>query len=558
MTALPPPLNARPPEPPDRDFDASREAALEVIRAHADGWTDHNISSPGITLMESAVWALVDAHYRTAHRPLVSWPVEASLYTPPFDRHPSQQPLPEDPAELIELGTILADHLSVLTPQIEEAPSLHDATAAVLDVAPTLTTEQVTAAVRLVRQRLVLRAALDGGSEIDAAIADAEKLAPSGDPIVVAAERLERAFPGLWPPEREAITRRHIHRTRLRALRQRAEALRSRIGSAVDLVGAAAAVTDETGISGPAADVAIGLHPFPPEAGPETWEAVGGATRHWPPHPLQTRTTEPTTGDDYARLARGVEGVKRAWTVPEVLPGVGWDGQPTLAGEQRPGAITILVDPQNDALRAPGAATATKRNFLRTVLRHTLSLSGEVSDVAAERAADPDLRGEVDDPYRLFRDDLDRGSPRRVICHEIGAALLTTCPVTLRGVLHAPITANRDRVLERALARVAAFLAAGRHPVEEPGELDGPAAIDGPWPPPPPPFAGWIPGEPIRVAELVQRLVDDRDVLGVEALEARTSAGPWKSQTLELDPQCVPELAEPQCIKVTLQLEVVP
>lgn len=561
-STAPPPLDARPPDPPDRDFDALREAALEVIRAHADEWTDHNVSGPGITLMEAAVWALADAHYRTANRmanrTLVTWPVEASLYAPPSDRHPSHQPLPQDPAELIEFATTLADHLPTLTEQIEQAASLPDATAAVLDLVATLTTEQVTAAVRLVRQRLVLRAALDGGAEVGAALTTAARIAPAADPVATAAELLDGPFPGLWPPEREAIVRRHIHQQRLRTLRMRADALRTRISAATDLVEAAVAVADETELPGAAADVAVGIHPCPPGASPETWETVGGATEHWPPHPLQARTVEPTTGDDYARLARGVDGVKRAWTVGEVLPGVGWDGQTTATRDQRRGAITILVDPVDESLRDEATPDATKEEFLRGVLRHALSLPWEVSEDAGQRAVDPDLRGEVDDPHRLFRGDLDRGTPRRVICDEVGAALLTTCEITLRGVLHAPVTADRDRVLQRALERVDEFLAAGRHPVEEPEELDCPTAIDGPWPPAPPLAAGWMPGEAIRVAELVQRLADDRDVLGVEALEVRVPGGPWEDQTLELDPQCVPELADPQCLKVTLQLEVAP
>lgn len=551
----PPPLRAQPPQPPDRDFDTLREAALAVIRTHAPTWTDHNASGAGITLIEAAVWALADAHYRTANRAQITWPVEAALYAPAEERHWSSEPLPADPAELADVADALADSLTALTEAIEKAPSMHDATAAVLDAAPTLDPDRVDAVVRLVRQRLVLRAALDGGRQIEAAVIDATK-AGATDVAAEAGAVLGSYFPHLWPLEREAIARRHIHHTRLRSLRLRADALRDQIGNAAGLAGAVAAVTAETGFAGAAAAVATGIHPCPPGAWPETWEVVGGATRHWPPHPLQARTVEPTTGPDYARLARGVAGVKRAWAVPRVLPGVGWDGQPTTAVAQRRGAITILLDPTDPDLR--DAPTVTQRNFLRMVLRNVLALPWEVSDDATERAADPDLRSEVDHPHRLFRDDVDRGTPRRLICDEIGAAMLTTCPITLRGVIHAPVTADRYRVLERALQRVADFLAAGRHPIEADPTLHCPGGIDGPWPPPPPPADGWIPGEAIRVAELVQRLTDDPEVLGIEALEARSEGGGWQDQTVELDPQCVPELAETQCVQVTLELGVAP
>lgn len=550
-----PPLRAHPPQPPDRDFDTLREAALDVIRTHAPTWTDHNASGAGITLMEAAVWALADAHYRTANRVQVTWPVEAALYAPSETRHWSCEPLPAEPGELAEVADVLAANLTALTEAIEDAPSMHDATAAVLDAAPTLDPDQVEAVVRLVRRRLVLRAGLDGGRQIDAAIIDATE-AGATDVAGEAGAVLDTDFPHLWPPEREAIARRHIHHTRLRSLRLRADALRDQIGEAAGSADAVAAVTAETGLAGAAAAAATGIHPCPPDAWPETWEEIGGATRQWPPHPLQARTVEPTAGTDYARLARAVVGAKRAWAVPKVLPGVGWDGQPTTAVAERRGAITILVDPTDPGLR--DAPAATKRDFLRMVLRNGLALPWEVSDDATERTVEPDLRGEVDDPHRLFRDDLDRGTPRRLICDEIGAAMLSTCPITLRGVIHAPVTADRDRVLQRALQRVAAFLEAGRHALDTEPALDCAGGTDGPWPPPPPPAGGWLPGEAIRVAELVQRLTDDPDVLGIEALEVRTEGATWQDRTVELDPQCVPGLAETQCVEVRLELGVAP
>jgi hypothetical protein len=567
VTAAPPPLDARPPEPPDRDYDALRVVALDSVRAHAPTWTDHNATDPGITLLEAAAWAVADAHYRTANRTPGSWAVEAGLYErQPTDRHWSAQPLPIDPAQLAALADALAAFLAAADDptddavrRIETAGSVHDATAALLDHDPQLSPEQATAAVRLVRQRLVLRAALDGGHELEAAISAAVDRGAS-DVVASAGELLAPVYPTLWSSERAAIVRRQLHQTRLRELRLRAEALRERIGAAADLGAAAARVSEATGLTGAAAEIATGIHPSPPGAWPETWETDDGATRHWPPHPLQARTVEPVTDGDYAGLARTVDGVRRAWAREGALPGVGWDGQEVEVAAVRPGAVTILVDPDDPALleASNAAERAARLAFLRHVLRHALSLPTEVSDDAARRAADPDLRGEVDDPFRLGHDDLDRGTPRRLICDEVGAAILTSCPITLRGVLHAPVTADRGRVLVRAMQRVAAFLAAGRQPGASTRPADGPAGIGGPWPPPPPPAAGWTPGDAVRVAELVERLADDPEVLGVEALEVRTEGADWAAESVDLGPSCVPRLAADQCLKVTLQLEVAP
>jgi hypothetical protein len=513
---------------PDRDYETLRQRAMALLAALAPGWTDHNASDPGVTVAEVVAWGLADLHYRTETFPLDGWSAEVGLWRAAADRHWSGVPLPAAPAQFLALAAALRALPAATVAAVRAAVEPGEAARAVANAAG-LDPALAAAAVRLLREPLVLEAALDGGAAVDAAATE-----PT-EPAALALLRLEPAFAGLWEDELRALLRRRRHRLLARTIRDRAGELRAAIAAASGPAAAEAAVTALTGFGPAEARDALTVHPHPPATPPEHWEQPVGRTTTWPPHPLQARTVEPVTAADYARLARSAPGVRRAWVVPEVLPGVGWDSGAVNARAARPGAVTLLVEATDTTL--PAAPVATQRTFLRAVLRAAIG-------------------PEVDHPYAELQLDLTGPAPRRTICDEVGAALLSRCGVTLRGILHVPVTADRTAVLAAAMARVVAFFAAGRAEtaVSSP-EPVLPRDMDGPWPleaaaqP-----GGWRPGDPVRIPELVQVLSADPDVYGVEALEARRPGGAWHAVELPLDPDCVPELATQQCVEVKLDL----
>lgn len=539
MSAVPEPLRLELLEDGDRDFEAARAVAVDVVTATAAaGWTDHNEADPGITLLEALAWGVADLHYRTRERALGDWPVEVPAAALPAEPHWSGVPLAADPAGLLDLAATLAGPgagagslADELAGAVAGADSLH---AAVTRIAGRpfgapghvvrLGWAAATAAVRLLRRPVVLRGALDGA----ALVADARSRTDD-DEQAVQRLRVDPALAGVWEEELRWLVRRSARRETVATVRALEPAVRA-TGDVAALLAA--------GVDPAIAAQALALHPCPPGAAPETWERTGGETTVWPPHALQARTCEPVTADDYARRARTAPGVRRAWAVAGVLPGVAWDGRAVSEASARPGAVTLLVE----AL----AEVADQEAFLRDVLRAALG-----DDPAAE----------VDDPFLDLRADLDPAAPRRTLCDEVGAALLDRCPVTLKGTLHAVAGTDRAALIERALARVAAFLAAGRPESRSPeaGPFACPGDIEGPWPRVPQPTGGWNPGEPIRLSELVQRLADDAAVLGIEGLQLSLGGGPWLPDPgitgdVPVPDDCVPELAERQCLQVRLAL----
>lgn len=521
---VPAPINAASPPRPDRDFAALQAEALEDLRRLApERWTDHNISDPGITLLEAALSSVADLHYRTANRRWSTWMLEAALHTSPSSRHPSGKALPSEFSRIEAIAAAFEGHHDTLADEVLTADSERAAVVAVRRTTD-LDHRQALAAVRLLREPKVRRVALDDGD-----------------------------LSSLWPEEQAAVTSQRQRDRAWRSLRSRADAIRARVADAATFGAAQDVVADLTGLSGGDAAIAVGIAACPPGSSPEEhWELPGGATRYWPPHPLQARPVEPVTADDYAGLARSYHEVSRAWVVPGRLTGVGWDGRAIADDSSDPGAVTILVDPKDTTLRTDATR---QQDFLVRVLRHALSGADEVSDTEAARDADPSLRAEVDDPYALFRADLDRLAPRRLLCDEVGAALITACPIVVRGTIHAPITADRAAVKGAAVERLETFLAAGREAGAPEAPPWCPESIDGPWPPPGEPEVGWVPGTSVNVAELVQVVADDPDVLGVEALQARTAGGTWQDEEVSLEPRCVPELQD-ECLVVELTLEV--
>jgi hypothetical protein len=549
VSAVPDPIAPPSVEAPDRDFAAAREHALQVVAGSAEAtWTDHNAPDPGITMLEAIAWGVADLHYRTARRDLGAWPLEVAVDALPAEPHWSGVPLAADPTALLELAAALADPApdgrtvaANLADGLERAGSSHAAATAIVGNSfaagsgpVVFTWEQATAAVRLLRGPVVLRGALDGSALVTAALDEAE----DDDARAVAILRTEPLFEGIWEEELHALLRRERRRRDVALV----QALAGTIATTSDPLAMVAELNaSPNDLAADDAEVALALHPCPDGALPEQWEDADGATRVWPPHPIQARTCEPITAEDYARRARGAPDVLRAWAVPGVvLPGVGWDGRVVAATETRAGAITLLVEP------AIEITNLNRTTYLKNVLRAALG---------APPAA------EVDDPFQLWRDELDSAPPRRTICDEVGAAVLGRCEITLKGILHAPAGSDRVAVIERALERVAAFFAEGRAETrpEADGPLECPGGIEGAWPQIPQPSGGWTPGDPIRLSELVQRLADDPLVIGMEGLQVAIGGGDWLPDpgitgAVPLPPDCVPELAERQCVRVTLAL----
>lgn len=574
MAAIPAPLTLPPRVPPDRDFDALRDAAIQVIVADAgDVWTDHNLSDPGITLMEVLTWSLADLHYRTANRTFELAPVELPLWLDRADRAWLGLPQLDDPADLVGLAAIMATKTKLAADAV--APSGLEAARMARLVAPadsrraaigalidqtfgddnprTLSWNEAATVVALFRSGLVRRAALDHSDDVAAAFREAHRTverhslgAIDEDEVTTETVRVLGYVPALaslWEDEVRSLIRRHRHRMFV----ERVAGLLPEIASAGAGGGAGSGGSAQTvaslqaalGVGPDEAQAALALHPRPPGALPENWESAEGSTTTWPPHPLQVRTTEPVTDEDYATRARTAAGVRRAWVVPRILPGIAWDGTARTAAAERPGAVTILVE------REPKPTAANRDTFLRSVL--------------ATVTAGPGEQAEIDDPYDLFpAPGLE--VPRRVIGDELGVAILRACPVTLNGVLHVALGVDRTRVIDAALLRVEAFFAAGRaeSAAAVRARVDGAAGIEGPWPPAPQPEGGWRPGEAIRLTELVQVLSNDPQVIGVEGVEVRIDdvwlPGPDGGTEIPLDPDCIPILATKQCLQVRLEL----
>jgi hypothetical protein len=408
--------------------------------------------------------------------------------------------------------------------------------------------------VRLARQPAVLRAALDLRPVVAGAIDDArrrkrgERERVSDAAAVRAALRFVLDTEGLWDEELDDLIRLEMRRRRADQLGGLAEQIRSDSQAGTDIITWLETLYDElAGLDTDPGDVVgfalagLAYHPCPTGWAPEGFELPNGSSRIWPPHALQTRLTEPVTGNDYAGLARSHPSVDRAWTLPGRYAGIGWDGVAVDTDEPEAlGAVTIVVDPKDGQPEDDVA-------FLREVLG-TLAGPGELA--------------EADHPFQPYRADLGAQTPRRMICDEVGAALIRRCGVVVKAVLHVAVGAVDDRSIpiDAAAARMDAYFAVGR-PESQPdtsGPRRCPTDLDGPWPLASPAPAGWIPGEPVRLTELIEVLSDDPYVLGVEDVQIRLeSTDEWfpvdgSEQPLEfaIDAICVPELAA-HCVTVT-------
>jgi hypothetical protein len=522
------------PEPPDADWKTIRARVTARLAADAaTAWTDHNTVDPGVTLAESAAFGIADLHYRVAERRLDAWPLEARDWEPDADRH-WHATLP--PGSLTAIATALASagtSAVVLEPLVRACVSRADAVA-LLAKAPwsgVLTATHRTAVIALMRARLVRQVAQEQTDVIAAAVA-AER--ESADPVAVrdarAAAELAYTLP-LWTEEITALVRRERRRLSQEALVARLAEIRAAATPAAAIAVQEALARDDLGLA--EIGIAMAAAEQPLDLVPEYLENAGGHSSVWPPHPIQALTCEPVTAEDYARRARAHLGVGRAWAVPGRLPGIAWNGLPTdttpdIAVDASAAAVTLVVE------RVAG--TGNSAGFLREVL---------MTAIGPEATA----------PFPEWRQDVDDLEPRRLICDEVGASLLAEAPVLVQATLVTAGGVDRDAVIADVRARIAAFFAAGRPESRPPAPAP---IVDGPWPRIDQPSGGWIPGDPIRFTEVVDAIVANLDVWGVEQLAMQVEGDPtWVPQSagaLEILRNAVPTLADAECIRVRFSL----
>lgn len=521
------------PVAPDADWESVRAGVLAGVTESAPtAWSDHNPVDPGVTLAEAAAFGLADLHYRTAERVVDEWPLGVRGWEPDDGRH-WHATLP--PGSLGRIADALAagedTSAAVLEPKIRACASQADALALLSTEpwSPVITAGLRPVVVALMRSRLVRQVAQEQAHLIAAAVAAQRETGGSvaqRDARAVA----ELAFSlALWEEELVAVVRRERRRLSVEALLARLAEVRAATEATVPATKAALAAD---GLSAAEVDIAMAAATDPPGMLPEQLEDERGRSLVWPPHPIQALTCEPVTAADYARRARAHPSVGRAWAVPGRLAGVTWHGLPTgIAPGTEPdpdaAAVTLVVE------RVSGGGVPDDE-FLRGVL---------------EVAIGPESRA----PFPVWHEDVDDVTPRRVICDEVGAALLKTAPVLVQATLVTGVGVDRDAVVADVRARLSAFFAAGRTRTPPPERI-----IDGPWPRIDQPSGGWLPGEPIRFTETVEAMVGSPEVLGVEELSMKVEGGPvfvqMSAGSLTIPPDAIPVLAAANCLRVRLSL----
>jgi hypothetical protein len=550
MTVTQPgPIRPYPPTDLDPDWERIRARVMERLAGLTPAeWSDHNVADPGVTLAEHAAFGLADLHYRMAERHFDGWPVEVRDWEQDSDRHWSATLTPGGVGAVAEALAAPATSAAQLEPLIRGCVSYVDAVA-LLSKAPwsgAFAAEQRPMVVALMRNRLVrevaqehahviaqtVEAQRDAGRDLGRSVADCD---------ADAAAELAFTLP-LWDSEIAAVVRRERRRLVREALVARLDAvqavtLATAQGVADDLA-KADLDSDEVSFATAAAPQPFDL-PGTGQRMPEALEDAGGRSLIWPPHAIQALTCEPVTADDYARRARAHPDVGRAWAAPGRLDGVAWNGLPTdttpdIAVDEDAAAVTLVVEWVGHRPASPNQSQT--QEFLRDVLQLAIGT-------------------EARQPFPDFRVDTDELEPRRTTCDEVGAGVLAVAPILVKATLVTGVGADRAAVVADVRARIAAFFSAGR-PESRPAAPTG--DVDGPWPRIEQPLGGWIPGDPIRFAEVVGVMVGNPELWGVEEMamkvEGAASFTPQSDGALEIPRNAVPALADANCMKVRFSL----
>ncbi|RHW23364.1 hypothetical protein D0Z08_30200 [Nocardioides immobilis] len=533
-----------PPSAPDADWATILNRLMRALTdAAPTSWSDHNLADPGVTLAEVAAFGLADLHYRTEERSFDSWPLEVRAYDPPAGRH-WHATLPA--GQVGAIATNLAarpaagqpTNAAVLEPLVRACDQPSDAVE-LLGRPPwdvVWTPGQRPHVIALLRTRLV-RAAAHEYADLVASTVEAERKSDDAldDTDARAALRLAPHLP-LWPTELAALVRRERRRLGQEALVARLADVRAATSTAAVAANRTALLREDLTTS--EADIALAAARMPVGVLPEQLESADGATRIWPPHPIQALTCEPVTAEDYARRARADSRVNRAWAVPGRLDGVAWNGLPTgslpdIGVDPAAAALTLVVerDPEDHTELTP----AEEQLFLRAVLRQAIGT-------------------ECDAPYPSWLDTLNPNDPRRVICDEVGAGLLRTAQIVVQGTVVTGVGVDPAVTLQGVRDRIDAFFLSGRGPVAPPRPPD----VSGPWPLHEQPPGGWLPGDPIRFTEVIEAIVADPTVLGVEDLAMQVLGDAdflrLADGALPIPANAVPRIASFDCLTVSFAL----
>lgn len=538
------PMTAFVPAAPDADWETVRARLMTEVASRGPGWTDHNAADPGVTIAEVLAFGIADLHFRTSRPPFTQWPLAGDGYRAAADRHwHTVLPLPElrtASDALAPLATTLAATAGALEPIVRAAASRADADA-VLAAEPwrsAVPAGQRIPLLAVLRDGLVRRTALEF-ADLVSDVVDVEDRR-EGSPAERdgrAAQRLALSLP-LWPDELAALVRRERRRRALDLATARRPAILAATSPAERGTIVATLVGD--GLVAAEAEIASAAAHVPAGVVPEDLEHAGGATRIWPPHAVQALTCEPVTAADYARRARTHPGVARAWAVKGRLEGVAWHGLPTTDAAALP-----VGDPRRYWAVDPAAAAIT-------LVVETRDPEAVVGDEFLREVLAMAIGEQVRHPFLAYRHDLDDETPRRLVCDEVGAALLKRIGVVVQARLVVSATAAGADVVADATARLQRYFREGR-PESAVSERAA-ESPSGPWPDAPQPAGGWNPGEAIRFTEIVEQIVADPAVLGVEALylgrEGEPTLTAASESFLTIPPDAVPVLAEGDCLTI--------
>lgn len=523
----------------DADWETVRHRLMATLTSLVPtAWSDHNAADPGVTLAETAAFGLADLHYRTAERRQEAWPLEVAAWLPDAERHWEHAFSAES---LAGIATSLADpavSTGVLEAEVRACAAPLDATVLLAREpwADAFTAAQRPIVVALMRGRLVRQVAHEQAHVIAEAVA-AERV--TGGSVEDRDERavLELGFTlPLWEDEIRAVVRRERRRLSREALVARIDEVRAVTPATEPALQEYLEVRHD--LDPDEVRIALAAGTQPPGLLPEELEVEHGRTEVWPAHPVQSLTCEPVVAEDYARRARAHDEVRRAWAVPGRLDGIAWNGLETgdteaIAVDPDAAAITLVVE-----RRGPELKPADRLEFLRDVL---------------EVAIGPEVR----EPFPDWRipELADEITPRRTLCDEVGVSMLRQAPIVVQGTLVTSIGVDPTALVEDVRARIAAFFDAGR-PETRAAEPVG--SVDGPWPRIEQPPGGWVPGEPVRFTEVVEAIVANPDVWGVQRLAMKLDGAvdfvPQAAGSLELPGNAVPSLAATRCLRVRFSL----
>lgn len=252
----------------------------------------------------------------------------------------------------------------------------------------------------------------------------------------------------------------------------------------------------------------------------------------WPPQRSQVQGHAPVTCEDYLQVlvhhlhALGIAHgdptlstqVRRAWAIPGLAAGVGWNGRLRLRAEPDfPAGTTLLLDlsdPQAEAAIRQREASKQAQAFLM--------------DAALAIHCENERNGQRWYDYRSLQA---AAQPHRLLGEEIRVAAAGHCAIRLNGnVLLAP-QVDADEARPRLLNALRLWLRDG----DTKGSKTAPTAFPG----------GWPPGRPITATAVTQFL---RNQSGVEQVSGVTLNNDEHVAVESINPghYCVPFLAGPQ------------